>query len=218
MMSRSRSEKSNAMWINEKQQASQGSPQTGAPKYTTNELPKQHQTKLESERTPAPMYDAPYYKGSGKLQDMVAIITGGDSGIGRAVCEGADVAIGYIDEESDVQETKDAIEKEGRRALLLPGNIPDPDYADESVKIVIQELGKLDILINNAAFQQHCSSIEELSLDQFDRTMKTNLNGMYNMTKKPPIPHLKEGSSIIDTGIDRCEYKHINRFHFSHCR
>jgi NAD(P)-dependent dehydrogenase (short-subunit alcohol dehydrogenase family) len=170
-------------------------------------LPKQHLTKpgLESELEPRPNYLAPEYKGSGKLQDMVALITGGDSGIGRSVAvlyarEGADVAIVYLaSEDADAEETREAVEAEGRRCLLIPGDVSDYDFCEEAVERTVRELGKLDILVNNAAFQEHSHDIDGLSLEHFDRTIRTNLYGYFHMAKAA-VPYLKEGSAIVNTG------------------
>lgn len=154
---------------------------------------------------PRPEYEAPLYKGAGKLEDKVALITGGDSGIGRAVAvlyarEAADVAIIYLPEEqSDAEETRSAVEKEGRRALLIPGDVSDPDFCGWAVQQVIDELGKLDILVNNAAFQQHQESIEELSEEQWDKTFRTNIYGYFHMVKAV-LPHMSAGSAIVNTG------------------
>ncbi len=154
---------------------------------------------------PRPRYMADGYKGSDKLKDMAAIVTGGDSGIGRSVSvlfarEGADVAIVYLPvEQSDAEETKHAIEREGRRCLLIPGDVSDFRFCQSVVDRTVKEFGKLDILVNNAAFQEHASSIEELSIEHFDRTMKTNLYGYFYMAKAA-VPHLKQGSAIINTG------------------
>lgn len=181
-------------------------PQTGARPYPVPPFPEQHHAKpgLERELDPKPMYDAPYYKGSDKLKDKVALITGGDSGIGRSVAvlfarEGADVAIGYLDEGPDAEDVKKAVEAEGRRCILIPGDVSDPSYAKAAVERTVSELGKLDILVNNAAFQLHTNDFEDLSEEQFDRTLKTNLYGYFNMAKAA-VPHLKEGSAIINTG------------------
>ena len=152
-----------------------------------------------------PNYLAPDYRGSGKLQDMAAIVTGGDSGIGRAVAvlfarEGADVAIIYLpSEQRDADETRDAIEREGRRCLLMPGDVTDFAFCESAVESTRREFGRLDILVNNAAFQEHASSIDELSLEHFDRTIKTNLYGYFHMAKAA-VPHLERGSAIINTG------------------
>jgi NAD(P)-dependent dehydrogenase (short-subunit alcohol dehydrogenase family) len=136
---------------------------------------------------------------------MVALITGGDSGIGRAVAvlyarEGADVAIVYLaSEETDARETQRAVEHEGRRCLLLPGDVTDFGFCQQAVERTVRELGKLDILVNNAAFQEHAHSIDEISLEHFDRTIRTNLYGYFHMVKAA-VPHLKQGSAIINTG------------------
>jgi NAD(P)-dependent dehydrogenase (short-subunit alcohol dehydrogenase family) len=181
-------------------------PQTGAREYPVPPLPKQHLEKpgLEADLELKPLWDAPYYKGSGKLDGKVALITGADSGIGRAVAtlfarEGADVAIAYLDEHEDAELTKQAVEKEGRRAILLPGDVADPAYAEDAVARTVKAFGKLDILVNNAAFQEHQSSLEDLTFEHFDRTLKTNLYGYFNMAKAA-IPHLGQGAAIINTG------------------
>jgi NAD(P)-dependent dehydrogenase (short-subunit alcohol dehydrogenase family) len=183
-----------------------GAVQAGSRDQPESPLPAQHQDKPGSEKElrPRPQYLAPGYRGSEKLQDMVAIVTGGDSGIGRAVAvlfarEGADVAIVYLSEHEDAQETQRAVEKEGRRAILIPGDVTDAGFCRESVRRTVEEFGKLDILVNNAAFQQHAASIEDITDEQFDRTMKTNLYGYFHMAKAA-LPHLQEGSSIINTG------------------
>jgi NAD(P)-dependent dehydrogenase (short-subunit alcohol dehydrogenase family) len=181
-------------------------PQTGAREYPAPPLPSQHLEKpgLEAELKLQPMWDAPFYKGSGKLEGKVALVTGADSGIGRAVAvlfarEGADVAIAYLEEEEDARATKAAVEKEGRRAILIPGDVSDPDYANAAVEKTVSQLGGLDILVNNAAFQEHAESIEDISYEHFDRTLKTNLYGYFNMAKAA-VPHLKAGSAIVNTG------------------
>jgi len=180
--------------------------QAGAREYPVPPMPRQHLTKpgQEADMLLQPMWDAPFYKGSGKLQDMVALVTGGDSGIGRAVAvlfarEGADVAIAYLDEHQDARATQDAVEEEGRRAILLSGDVADPAFARDAVERTVKELGKLDILVNNAAFQEHVADLAELTDEQFDRTVKTNLYGYFNMAKAA-LPHLSPGSSIIMTG------------------
>jgi NAD(P)-dependent dehydrogenase (short-subunit alcohol dehydrogenase family) len=172
-------------------------------------FPEQHLEKpgLESQLDPRPRYQAPRYKGSGKLQDKVALITGGDSGIGRAVAalfarEGADVAIVCLPEEqSDAEETRRAVEIAGRRALIITGDLTQPQFCRDAVEQTITELGKLDILVNNAAFQQHQPSLEQLSEEQWDRTFKTNIYAYFRMTKAA-LPHLKPGSAIINTGSE----------------
>jgi NAD(P)-dependent dehydrogenase (short-subunit alcohol dehydrogenase family) len=181
-------------------------PRTGARDYPTPPLPQQHQAKPGSEATldPKPMYDAPYYKGSGKLEGQAALITGGDSGIGRSVAvlyarEGADIAIVYLEEHEDAQETKQAVEAEGRRCILISGDVADLDFCEDAVAQTVKQFGRLDILVNNAAFQQHINTFEELTVEQFDRTMKTNIYGYFNMAKAA-VPHMKEGSAIVNTG------------------
>ena len=170
-------------------------------------MPAQHQEKpgLESRLTPRPEYEAPLYRGAGKLQDKIALVTGGDSGIGRAVAvlyarEGADVAIVYLPEEqSDAEETRAAVEREGRRCLLLPGDVRDAGFCRGAVERTMAEFGKLDILVNNAAFQQHQQSLEEVSEEQWDRTFKTNIYGYFYIAKAA-LPHLKEGSAVVNCG------------------
>src|SRR5213595_3514053 len=154
-------------------------------------MPKQHQKKpgLESKVKPKPRYEAPFYRGSGKLKDKVALITGGDSGIGRAVAvlfarEGADVAITYLpEEESDAKETKAAIESEGRRALIIGGDITESKFCQKAVETTLKNFDKLDILVNNAAYQQGQESLEDISDEQWDHTFKTNIYGYFRMTK-----------------------------------
>jgi NAD(P)-dependent dehydrogenase (short-subunit alcohol dehydrogenase family) len=184
-----------------------GAAQTGA--RPTPPMPKQHQQKpgLESEIEPRPQFLAPDYRGSGKLQDRIALITGGDSGIGRSVAvlfarEGADVAIVYLEEEeSDAQETREYVEREGRRCLLLTGDVKDAAFCREAVRRTVDELGGLDVLVNNAAFQEHASGLEELTEEHFDETLRTNVYGYFHMAKAA-LPHLKEGSAIINTGSE----------------
>ena len=170
------------------------------------DMPAQHVEKpgLEAELQLKPQFLAPDYEGSNKLRDLVAIITGGDSGIGRAVAvlyarEGADVAIVYLSEHRDAEETKRCVEAEGRRCLLIPGDVKDPQFCRDAVERTVKEFGKLDILVNNAAFQEHASSLEELSDERFDETMRTNVYGYFHMARAA-VPHLKKGSSIINSG------------------
>ena len=183
-----------------------GAMQAGAREYPVPPFPEQHQAKPGQEHRlePEPLYDAPFYKGSGKLQDKVALITGADSGIGRAVAvlfarEGADVAIAYLSEDKDAEETRAAVEKEGRRAILLSGDVSDATFARHAVEETIEAFGRLDVLVNNAAFQEHVTEFEELTDEQFDRTLKTNLYGYFHLAKAA-VPHMPPGSAIIMTG------------------
>jgi NAD(P)-dependent dehydrogenase (short-subunit alcohol dehydrogenase family) len=186
---------------------SAASSEIGQLKEPKSPMPAQHQSKpgLESRLDPRPRYKAPHYKGADKLKQKVALITGGDSGIGRAVAvlfarEGADVAFTYLpEEESDAEETQQAIEAEGRKALAISGDIRDREFAPRVVKRTVAKLGKLDILVNNAAYQQHQKSLEDLSQEQWDRTFKTNIYGYFLMTKAA-LPHLQKGSAIVNTG------------------
>jgi NAD(P)-dependent dehydrogenase (short-subunit alcohol dehydrogenase family) len=169
-------------------------------------FPEQHLRKpgTESQLDPAPMYEAPGYRGSDKLAGMTALITGGDSGIGRAVAvlyarEGADVAIVYLAEHEDAQATKKAVEKEGRRCVLIPGDVSDPAFCKSAVEKAVEAFGKLDILVNNAAFQEHAEDILDISDKHFDATLKTNLYGYFYMARAA-VPHLKPGSAIVMTG------------------
>lgn len=180
--------------------------QAGAREYPAPPFPKQHLAKpgLEADLRLAPMYDAPFYKGSEKLKNKVALITGADSGIGRAVAvlfarEGCDIAIAYLDEHQDAEATKAAVEQEGRRAILLPGDVADPDYAEAAVDRTISEFGKLDVLVNNAAFQEHVTDLEDLTAEHFDRTLKTNLYGYFHLAKAA-VPYMNPGSAILMTG------------------
>jgi NAD(P)-dependent dehydrogenase (short-subunit alcohol dehydrogenase family) len=180
--------------------------QAGARVYPAPPLPKQHQRKpgKESSLEPAPMYDAPHYLGSGKLLNKVALISGGDSGIGRAVAvlfarEGADVAIVYLDEHSDAKVTKEAVEREGRRCLLIPGDVAVARFCKLAARQTVKEFGRLNILVNNAAFQLHSPDIAQLTEKQFDRTMKTNLYGYFHMANAA-LAYMKAGDVILNTG------------------
>jgi NAD(P)-dependent dehydrogenase (short-subunit alcohol dehydrogenase family) len=179
----------------------------GQLKQPKSPMPAQHQAKpgLESKLDPRPHYEAPHYKGAEKLKGKVALITGGDSGIGRAVAvlfarEGADVAFTYLPvEETDARETAAAIDEEGTQAISFAGDLQDPDFCRTVVKQTVSKLGKLDILVNNAAYQQHQKSLEDLSDEQWDQTFRTNIYAYFRMAKAA-LPHLKKGSAIINTG------------------
>jgi NAD(P)-dependent dehydrogenase (short-subunit alcohol dehydrogenase family) len=180
--------------------------QAGARRYPAPPFPKQHHPKpgMEHAIDPQPLYDAPFWKGSGKLDGKVALVTGGDSGIGRAVAvlfarEGADVAIAYLSETRDAEATKAAVENEGRSAILLSGDVADPKFCKKAVARTVGELGGLDILVNNAAFQVHSTDFEDLTEAHFDETIKTNLYGYFHMAKAA-VPHMKPGSAILNTG------------------
>ena len=173
-----------------------------------NPLPAQHQKKPGSEQQldPRPQFMAPNYAGSGKLAGMSALITGGDSGIGRAVAvlfarEGADVAIVYLCEQADAEETRDYVEAEGQRCLLIMGDVRDPAFCRDAVAKTVKAFGRLSVLVNNAAFQEHAKSIEEITEEHFDETLRTNLYGYFHMAKAAS-PHLGSGCSIINTGSE----------------
>ena len=185
---------------------SDGAMQAGARRYPEPPFPAQHQPKpgSEADLELKPMYDAPYYEGSGKLKDKVAIITGADSGIGRAVAvlfarEGADVAVLYLDEAQDADETRRAVQAEGRQCILISGDVRDRDFCFKAVDRVVDELGGVDVLVNNAAFQVHTENFEDLTEEHFDTTLKTNLYGYFHMAQAA-VARMKPGSAIVNTG------------------
>ena len=175
-------------------------------------FPEQHQPApgLESRLDPKPRFQATRYKPAGKLDGKVALVTGGDSGIGRAVAvlyarEGADVAIGYLpEEESDAELTRSHVEEAGRRCLLLPGDLKSEPYCRELVARTLKELGRLDILVSNAAHQTRKKTLEEVSEEEFDATFKTNMYAYFRLVKHA-LPHMQPGSAIIasssETGL-----------------
>ena len=156
---------------------------------------------IQSEMRPVPDCGEQSYKGSGKLEGKVAVITGGDSGIGRAVAiayarEGADVLISYLSEDSDAKDTAGYVEQAGRRAVLVKGDIADPQLCRNIIQTAVDELGGVDILVSNAAFQMTHETLEEISDEEWDRTIHTNISAMFHLCKAA-IPHMKPGSSII---------------------
>ncbi len=172
-------------------------------------FPEQHLegTGLESKLDPKPQWQAPRYKASGKLAGMRALITGGDSGIGRAVAylyarEGADVAITYLPEEkSDAEETRRAVEAEGRRCAMIEGDLTSSEFCTQAVKRTCDELGGIDLLVSNAARQNRKESVTEVSDEELDRTMKTNVYAYLRLVREA-VPHMKPGSAIIVTGSE----------------
>ncbi|GGE73121.1 NAD(P)-dependent dehydrogenase (short-subunit alcohol dehydrogenase family) [Paenalcaligenes hominis] len=192
------------------QQTTQSEPVTHSPSnpgsdYPTPPLPPQHQSKpgVESELEPAPQYKADAYKGSQKLEGKVALITGGDSGIGRAVAvlfarEGANVAIIYLCEDDDALETQKAIEAEGQSCLTLAGDIKDHEFCHQAVEQIVDHFGEINILVNNAAFQEHAPSLLDIDPARWDETFKTNIYGYFNMAQAV-LPFLEAGDCIINT-------------------
>ena len=159
---------------------------------------------LESQMDPRPDYGKESYRGSSRLEGKAAIITGGDSGIGRAVAlafarEGADVLISYLEvEESDAQETVQVVEESGKKAVPVPGDIRDEDHCQKIVEQAVQEFGRIDILVNNAAYQMSRGGIQDISSEELDRTFRTNVYAMFYLCKAA-LPHMQPGASIINT-------------------
>ena len=157
-----------------------------------------------AEMTPKPDHGEESYKGCGKLEGRAAIITGGDSGIGRAVAiafarEGADVLIAYLpEEEDDARETARWVEQAGRRVVLVPGDITDQAHCQSIVERAVAEFGRLDILVNNAAFQRTYEKIEDITAEEWDRTFRTNIHAMFYLCQAA-VPHLKPGAAIVNT-------------------
>jgi len=172
-------------------------------------FPEQHQDKpgLEKKLRPRPEYEAPLYRAAGKLKGKAALITGGDSGIGRAVAclfarEGADVAINYLPaEQADAEKTRADVEREGRKCVLIPGDLTDAAFCSELVERTVSELGQLDVLVSNGAHQNRKEGLEEISEEEWDRTFRTNIYAYFHLAKAA-LPHLKPGSSIIVTSSE----------------
>jgi len=180
-----------------------------ADREPTPPFPKQHQQApgLESKLSPRPRYEASSYKPAGKLEGKVALVTGGDSGIGRAVAvlyarEGADVAINYLPaEQSDADETKAAIEREGRRCLLLPGDLTEASLCEDLVDQTVSELGKLDILVSNAAHQNRKDELADLTDEELDTTFRTNVYA-YIRLARAALEHMERGGVILVTSSE----------------
>ena len=172
---------------------------------------KQERPGIESEIKPRPQFLAPEYKGSEKLAGKVALITGGDSGIGRSVAvlyarEGADVAIVYLpEEEDDANETAAFVRAEGQKILLIPGDVTDPAFCEEAVEKTVKEFGKLNVLVNNAAYQHHQEELTDITDEQLDRTFRTNIFGYFYMARSA-LKYLGKGDAIVNcssiTGLE----------------
>jgi NAD(P)-dependent dehydrogenase (short-subunit alcohol dehydrogenase family) len=183
--------------------------ENGPVEEPTPPFPKQHQQSpgLESKLDPAPRFEAAAYKAAGKLEDKVALITGGDSGIGRAVAvmfarEGADIAINYLSEEqSDAEETRRNVEKQGRKCLLLPGDVSKSTTCDDLVERTVKHFGQLDVLVSNAAYQRRKDSIEDLTDEELEHTFETNIFA-YVRLSRAAVRHMKPGSTIIGTSSE----------------
>ncbi|ODU51909.1 MAG: short-chain dehydrogenase [Lysobacteraceae bacterium SCN 69-48] len=182
--------------------------QAGARRQPQNPMPAQHLRKpgSEAELELQPRWQAPDYVGSGKLEGMAALVTGGDSGIGRAVAvlyarEGADVAILYLSEHEDAERTRKAVETEGRRCIAIAGDVRDSAFCARAVDEVRKTFGRLDVLVNNAAFQLHADRIEDIDDARLQETLQTNIAGYFHMARAA-VPHLPRGGSIINTGSE----------------
>ena len=173
--------------------------QAAARRYPEPKLPAHHLSKpgREADLELAPMYKAPFYRGSEKLQNIALVTEGVPESVARWPC--CLRAVAYLNEDVDAEETKRAVEGEGRRCILLSGDVADPAYCRAAVRKTIETFGKLDILVNNAAFQEHANKLEEISDEHFDRTIKTNLYGYFNMAKAA-VPKMRKGGSIVMTG------------------
>ena len=182
--------------------------QAGTRRQPQNPLPAQHLRKpgKEADLDLQPRWQAPDYVGSGKLDGMAALVTGGDSGIGRAVAvlfarEGADVAILYLDEHEDAERTREAVEAEGRRCLAIAGDVRDSAFCERAVEEVHEAFGRLDVLVNNAAFQLHAGRIEDIDDARLQETLQTNIAGYFHMARAA-VPRMRQGSCIINTGSE----------------
>ena len=182
--------------------------QAGARAEPENPLPAQHLRKpgREADLELQPRWQAPDYRGSGKLEGMAAIVTGADSGIGRAVAvlfarEGADVAVLYLSEHEDAQRTKRAVEAEGRRCIAIAGDVRDSRFCERAVEEVRKAFGRIDVLVNNAAFQLHAPRIEDISDEHLQETLQTNIAGYFYMARAA-VPHMEPGASIVNTGSE----------------
>ncbi|MFD8295052.1 SDR family oxidoreductase [Streptomyces bauhiniae] len=167
--------------------------------------PRQEQSPpgVTSEMTPRPDHGEESYRGSGRLSGKAAVITGADSGIGRAVAiayarEGADVLVSYLDEHDDAAETRRWVEEAGRRCVLVPGDVADPAHCRSIIDKAVEEFGRLDVLVNNAAFQMTRESIEDIPDEEWDRTLATNISAFFHLAKAA-VPHMRPGASIIAT-------------------
>ncbi|HEY2396594.1 MAG TPA: SDR family oxidoreductase [Rudaea sp.] len=182
--------------------------QAGSRRQPANPLPAQHLKKPgnQGDMELQPRFEAPDYKGSNKMRDMVAIVTGGDSGIGRAVAvlfarEGADVAVMYLNEHEDAALTRKHVEAEGRSCMIISGDVKDSAFCNEAVNAVIARFGHLDVLVNNAGFQLHAERLEDLSDAHLQETLQTNIAGYFHMARAA-LPHLRKGACIINTGSE----------------
>lgn len=174
-------------------------------RYPAPPYPEQKQSApgSEAEMNPKPDYGEESYVGSGKLTGKAAIITGGDSGIGRAVAlafarEGADIVVSYLDEDKDAEETKRVVEAAGRKCVLVPGDITDESHCQSIVQRAVDAFGKVDVLVNNAAYQRNHEKLEDMPSSEFERTFRTNIFAMFYFVKAA-VPHMAPGSSIINT-------------------